>query len=76
MFGKSHLLLRNPVTLQGHTIRAINHPFPGMVSVEVVRPSARGGFVTRRWTSIGQLEINMADLESAVKKQKGAVRLN
>ena len=76
MFRKSHLLLAKPVSLQGHTIRSISRPFPGMVSVELVRPSALGGYVTRRWTSISQLAINLADLESAVKKQKGVVRVS
>jgi hypothetical protein len=71
MFAKTHLLLPSPVVLQGHTIRSILRPFRGVVSVEVVCPSARGGTITKRWQNIGQLKISLADLESAVRKLGG-----
>jgi len=63
------LRLGSTLEINGHSVRTVRRLHNDVIKVEVVRVSARGGRITRRWRALTELGINSNDLKLAVKAQ-------
>lgn len=58
------------VQINGHLVRTVRRLHCGTVKVETVRKSVQGGMISHRWRDIGELGINLSQLQQAVKMQE------